>query len=124
VPQTLTNRNTYYNPIEVGQDNENDDQGTNNEVYQENECVGGSIVIVENFIMLHRDDSTIPIDELYVQLDASMFIDDNSSIEEPNTNSDNEEELSSNYDTESKHTENSEHKQSSSSNNDSNYDIE
>jgi hypothetical protein len=75
VPQTLTNRNTYYNPIEVGQDNENDDQGTNNEVYQENECVGGSIVIVENFIMLHRDDSTIPIDELYVQLDASMFID-------------------------------------------------
>ena len=87
-------------------------------------CWGGSIVIVENFIMLRRNDSTIPIDELYVQLDASMFIDDNSSIEEPNTNSDNEEELSSNYDTESEHTKNSKHKQSSSSNNDSDYDTE
>ena len=75
--QTLSNRNTYYNPIEVGEDNDNDDQGTNNEVYQKNECVGDSIAIVENSTMLHRDDSTIPIDELYVQLDASMFIDDN-----------------------------------------------
>ena len=49
--------------------------------------------------MLRRNDSTIPIDELYVQLDACMFIDDNPSIEDNNTNSDNEEELSSNYDT-------------------------
>jgi hypothetical protein len=53
-----------------------------------------------------------------------MFIDDNPSIEEHNTNSDNEDELSSNYDTESEHTENSEHEQSSSSNNDSDYDTE
>ena len=124
VAQTLINRNTYYNPTEVGEDNENDDQGTNNEVYQENECVGGNIAIVENPTMLCRDDSTIPIDELFVQLDASMFIDDNPLIEEHNTNSDNEEELSSNYDTESEHTENSEHEQSSSSNNDSDYDTE
>ena len=32
VAKTLTNRNTYYNPVAVGEDNENDDQGTNNEV--------------------------------------------------------------------------------------------
>jgi hypothetical protein len=118
VAQTLANRNTYYNPTEVGEDNENDDQGINNEVYQENECVEGNVAIVENSTMLRRDDSTIPIDELYVQLDASMFIDDNPSIEEHNSNLDNEEELSSNYDTES------EHEQSSSSNNDSDYDTE
>jgi hypothetical protein len=77
VAQTLANRNTYYNPTQVGDDNENDDQGTNNEVYQENKCIGGNIVIVENSTMLRRDDSTILIDELYVQLDISMFIDDN-----------------------------------------------
>ena len=123
VAQTLTNRNTCYNLTEVREDNDNDDQGTNNEVYQENECVKGNIAIVENSTMLCRDDSTIPIDELFVQLDASMFIDDNPSIEDHNTNSDNQEELSSNYDTEFEHTENSEHEQSSSSNNDSDYDT-
>jgi hypothetical protein len=91
---------------------------------RKNECVGGNIAIVENSTMLRRDDSTISIDELYVQLDVSMFIDDNYSIEEHNTNSDNEEELSSNYDTKSEHTENFEHEQSSSSNNDTDYDTE
>jgi hypothetical protein len=124
VAQMLANRNTYYNPTQVGEDNENDDQGTNNEVYQENKCIGGNIVIVENSTMLRKDDSTILIDELYVQFDVSMFIDDNPSIEKHNTNSDNKEELSSNYDTESEHTKNSKHKQSSSSNNDSDYDTE
>jgi hypothetical protein len=47
--------------------------------------------------MLRRDDSTIPIDE---------------------------EELSSNHDTEFEHIENSKHEQSSSSNNDLDYDTE
>jgi hypothetical protein len=51
VAQTLINRNAYYNPTEVGEDNENDYQGTNNEVYQENECVGGNIAIVKNSTM-------------------------------------------------------------------------
>ena len=73
----------------VGEDNKNDDQGANNEVYQENECVGGNIAFVKNSTMLRRDDSTIPIDELYVQLDANMFIGDNPSIEGHNTNSNN-----------------------------------
>jgi hypothetical protein len=109
VTHVLTNRNTYYNPTVVGEDNKNNDQETNNEVYQENECVRGNIAIVENSNVLRRDDSTIPIDELYVQLDASMFIDNNPSIEEHSTNSDNEKELSGNYDTESEDTENSEY---------------
>jgi hypothetical protein len=120
----LTNKNTYYNPTVVGKDNENNDQKTNNEIYQENECARGNIAIVENSNVLRRDDSTIPINELYVQLDASMFIDDNPSIEEHNTNSDNEEELSGNYDTEFEDTENSEYIQSSSSNNDTDYETE
>ena len=72
--------------------------------------LGGNIAIVENSTMLRRDDSTIPIDELYVQLDASMFIDDNPLIEEHNTKFDNEKELSSKYDIESEHTESSEYK--------------
>ena len=67
-------------------------------------------------LLKRRDDLIIPIDKLYMQLDASMFINDNPSIEAYNTNSDNEEELSSNYDAESKHTENFEHEQSSLSN--------
>ena len=124
VVQVLTNRNIYYNPTVIGEDNENNHQETNNGVYQENECARGNIAIVENSNVLRRDDSTIPIDELYVQLDASMFIDDNPSIEEHHTNSDNEEELSSNYDKESEDTENSEHIQSSSSNNDTDYETE
>jgi hypothetical protein len=49
--------------------------------------------------MLYRDDLTIAINEIFMQLDATMFIDDNPSIEEDNANSDEEEELCSNYDT-------------------------
>jgi hypothetical protein len=105
VTQVLANKNTYYNPKAVEKDNENNDQGTNNEVYQENECVRGNIAIVENSNVLRRDDSTIPIDKLYVQLNASLFINDNPSIDEHNTNFDNEEQLSSNYDTKSEDTE-------------------
>lgn len=46
--------------------------------------------------MLRRDDAKIDINELYMQLDGSMFFDDNLSIEEHDTNSD-DEELCSNY---------------------------
>jgi hypothetical protein len=108
----------------VEEDNGNDGQGTNNEIYQENECVVGNISFIENFTMLYRDDSTIPIDELYVQLDANKFIDNNPSIDGHNANSDNEEESSSNYDTKIEYIENSEHEQSSSRTNDTNYDTE
>jgi hypothetical protein len=31
--------------------------------------------------MLRRDDTTIAINELYVQLDGTMFVDDNPSVE-------------------------------------------
>jgi hypothetical protein len=64
----------------------------------------------------------IAIDELYMLLDGTMFIDDNPLIEEHDTNSDDEEELCRNCDTKSEYTENFEHEQSSSSNNDTNYD--
>jgi hypothetical protein len=56
-------------------------------------------------LLKRRDDYSIPTDELYVQFNASMFINNNPSIEEHNANFDNEEELSSNYDTEFEHTE-------------------
>ena len=57
-----------------------------------------------------------------MQLDETMFIDDNPSIEEDNTNSYEEEELCSNYDTKYEHIENFEHERSSSSNNNTDYD--
>jgi hypothetical protein len=43
----------------------------------------------------------IAIDEVYLQLDGSMFINDELSNEEHETTSDNEDELSCNYDTDS-----------------------
>ena len=70
VVHALTNINTYYNPTVVGGDNENDDQGINNTIYQERKCVGGNIAIVENSTILCRDDSIIAIDELYMLIDG------------------------------------------------------
>jgi hypothetical protein len=56
--------------------------------------------------MLRRDNLIIAINEFYMLLDGTMFIDDNPSIEEHGTNSDDDEELCSNYDTKSKYTDN------------------
>jgi hypothetical protein len=67
---------------------------------------------VEASTRLRRDDATVAIDELYIQLDASMFANDNLLNEDHDTNFDDEDEFSSDNDIDS------EHEQSSSSNSD------
>jgi hypothetical protein len=81
---------------------------------------------VEASTQLFRDDATIAIDELYVQLDASIFANDNLLDEDHETNLDEEEEedLSSDNDIEFEHEEDSEHEHSSSSNNDTDSEYE
>ncbi|GLT62835.1 hypothetical protein SLA2020_354390 [Shorea laevis] len=118
VVQKLTNRNIYDIPTVVEGDNEQYDQGINVDVYQERECASGNMTLVEDSLMLRRDDATIAIDELYVELDASLFVNDNLPVEEHDTSSDDEEELCSNYDTDSEHSVESENEQPSSSEND------
>jgi hypothetical protein len=123
VAQTLTSRNIYYIPTAVDEGNEDNDRGIHNEAYHKRECVRGDIAIVEESTMLPRDDTTIAIDGLYVQLDGpNLLFDENPLVEEDEINSDDEEELCSNYDTESEDTEDSEHKQSSQVTNDTNSD--
>ncbi|XP_062147797.1 uncharacterized protein LOC133856763 [Alnus glutinosa] len=119
VVQKLTNRNIYDIPAIVERD---DDQGMNADVYQERVCDGGNIAIVEDSTILCRDDPTIPIDELYVQLDPNLFVGNNPLIEEYDTNFDEEEELSSNNDTDSEHVDDYDHEDSSSSDSDAEYD--
>jgi hypothetical protein len=119
VVQKLTNRNIYDVPAIVERD---DDQGMNVDVYQERVCDGGNIAIVEDSTRLCRDDPTIPIDELYVQLDPNLFVGNNPLIEEYDTNFDKEEELSSNNDTDSEHVDDSDHEDSSLSDIDAEYD--
>jgi hypothetical protein len=58
---------------------------------------------IEAFARLRRDDATIAIDELYIQLDASMFANNNLLDEDHDTNFDEEDELSSNNDIDSEH---------------------
>jgi hypothetical protein len=73
---------------------------------------------VEAFTRLHRDDATIAIDKLYIQLEASMFANNNLPDEDHDTNFNEKKELSSDNNIDSEHEEDSEHKQSSSSNSD------
>jgi hypothetical protein len=119
VVQKLTNRNIYDVPAIVERD---DDQGMSVDVYRERVCDGGNIAIVEYSTKLCRDDPTIPIDELYVQLDPKLFVGNNPLIEECDTNSDEDEELSSNNDTDSEHVDDSDYEDSSSSDSDTEYD--
>jgi len=119
VVQKFTNRNIYDVPAIVERD---DDQGMNVDVYQERVCDGSNIAIVEDSAILCRDDPTIPIDELYVQLDTNLFVGNNPPIEKYNTNSNEEEELSSNNGTDSEHVDDSDHKDLSSSDSDAEYD--
>jgi hypothetical protein len=119
VVQKLTNRNIYDVPTVVERDN---NPKMNVDVYQERVCVGSNIALVENSTMLHRDDATIAIDELYVQLDPNLFVDNNPLIEEHDTNSNDENEFSSNYDTDPEHAKKSYRENSSSSNSDTDFD--
>jgi hypothetical protein len=112
----LTTRNIYDVPTI------DNNEGMNVDVYQERVCVGSNIALVENSTMLHRDDATIAIDELYVQLDPLLFVNNNPSVEEYDTRSDEEEELSSNNDIDSEHADDSDQENSSSSESDTDSD--
>jgi hypothetical protein len=103
VVQKWINRDIYDIPIVQKGDNTEDDQKLSNKVCQEGECIGGNMVVVneanvEASTLLHRDDVTIAVNELYIQLDASMFANDNLSSEDHNTNFDEKEDLSSHND--------------------------
>jgi hypothetical protein len=131
VVQKWINRDIYDIPTVYNGDNSDDDEGCNDDVYQEGECVGVNMVHVDEVnveasTQLLRNDATIPIDELYVQLDASIFANDNLLDEDHETNFDEEEEedLSSDNDIDSEHEEDSEHEHSSSSNNDTDSEYE
>lgn len=129
VVQKWINRDIYDIPTVQKGDNTEDDQRLSDDVYQEGECVGGNMVFVdeanvEASTQLRRDDATIAIDELYIQLDASMFANDNLPDEDHDTNFDEEEELCSDNDIDSEHEEDSEHEQSSSSNSDTDSEYE
>jgi hypothetical protein len=129
VVQKWINRNIYDIPTVQMGDNIEDDEGLNDNIYQEGEYVGGNMVLfdeanVESSTRLRRNDATIAIDKLYIQLDASMFANDNLQDEEYNTNFDEEEELSSDNDIDSEHEKDFEPEQSSSSNNDTDSEYE
>jgi hypothetical protein len=71
--------------------------------------------------MLCRDNTTIAIDGLYVQLDGpNRLFDDYPLVEENEINSDDEEELCSDFDTEFEDAEDFENEQSSQATNDTN----
>ena len=86
---------------------ENEDNS--GEVYQESECIRVNAIIQqendEDSTLLHRDDvpaidlgALIAIDDIYVQLDESTFINDDLSNEKWDTNSNHEEEIYSDDD--------------------------
>ena len=88
---------------------EQNKEDNSDEVYQESECIRVNAIIQqendEDLTLLHRDDMTtislgalIAIDDIYVQLDESMFISDDLSNEEWDTNSNHEEEIYSDDD--------------------------
>ena len=88
---------------------EENEEDNSDEVYQESECIRVNAIIQqendEDSTLLHRDDMTainlgalIAIDDIYIQLDESMFINDDLSNEEWDTNSNHEEEIYSDDD--------------------------
>ena len=88
---------------------EENEEDNSDEVYKESECIRVNAIIQqendEDSALLHRDDVTtinlgalIAVDDIYVQLDESMFINDDLSNEEWDTNSNYEEEIYSDDD--------------------------
>jgi hypothetical protein len=127
VVQKSINRDIYDIPTMHNGNNAEDDEGRSDDVYQEGECVGGNMVHVdeanvEASTQLRRDDVTIAIDELYIQLDASIFANDNFPDEDHEIDLDEEkeeeEDLCSDNDIDS------EDEHSSSSNNDTDSEYE
>ena len=122
----MTPRNIYDVPIVLEENNEEDDHGISEEVYQECEYVGGTVFVEEaddeDLTALPRDDAepiqldaSIAVDEVYMQLDGNMFIDDSLNNEKHDTNANDEEKISRKDDTVS------EHEEEFSSNNDTNF---
>ena len=87
----MTHRNMYDIPTGIEKvHEENEDNG--DVVYQESECIGVNATVQqendENSTLLHRDGvptidlgALIAVDDVYVQLDESMFINDDWSNE-------------------------------------------
>ena len=80
-----------------------DDNNSRFFIRQESECIGVNATVQqendEDSTLLHRDGvpaidlgNLIPVDDVYVQLDESMFINDDLSNAECDTDSNNEEE--------------------------------
>ena len=104
----MTHRNMYDIPTGIEKvHEENEDDG--DVVYQESECIGVNATVQqendENSTLLHRDGvpaidlgDLILLDDVYLQLDESMFINDDFSNEEWDTDSNNEEETYSHDD--------------------------
>jgi len=99
----MTHRNMYDIPIDTEKVHEENEEDNGNAVYQESECIGVNATVQqendEDSTLLHRDGvpaidlgDLILVDDVYVQLDESMFINDDLSNEEWDTHSNNEEE--------------------------------
>ncbi|KAK9993895.1 hypothetical protein SO802_023598 [Lithocarpus litseifolius] len=100
--QHMTHRNMYDIPTGIEKVHEENEEDNDDEVYQESECIGVNATVQhennEDSILLHRDDvpaidlgDLIPVDDVFVQLDGSMFINDDLSNEEWDTDSNHEE---------------------------------
>ena len=120
VVQHMTHRNMYDIPTGTEKVHEENEEDNGDAVYQESECIGVNATVQqendEDSTLLHRDGvpaidlgDLIPVDDVYVQLDESMFINDDLSNEEWDeewdTNSNNEEETYSHDDVSSSNQE-------------------
>ena len=112
----MTHRNMYDIPTGTEEMHEENEEDNGDKVYQESECIGVNATIQqekdEDSTLLHRDDvsaidlgalaidlgALIPVDDVYVQLDGSMFINNDLSNEEWDTDSNYEEEIYSDDD--------------------------
>ena len=88
---------------------EENEENKGDAVYQKSECIGVNATVQqendEDSTLLHSNGvpaidlgDLIPVDDVYVQLDESMFINDDLSNEEGDIDSNNEEEMYSHND--------------------------
>ena len=112
----MTHRNMYNIFTSTEEVHEENEEDHGDEVYQESECIRVNAPIQqendEDSTLLHRDDvlaidlgALILVDDVYVQLDGSMFINDDLSNEEWDTDSNYEEEIYSDDDVSSSYQE-------------------
>ena len=105
----MTHRNMYNISTSTEEVHEENEEDHGDEVYQESECIGVNAPIQqendEDSTLLHRDDvlaidlgALILVDDVYVQLDESIFINDDLSNEKWDTDSNHKEEIYSDDD--------------------------